>query len=80
MCHLVFAGGPGIGILAIWAELSGFKRTLNIVGDGGGGYGFEKISPIASVPAPAALPLFATGLGLLGWLGFRRKRRAALAA
>jgi hypothetical protein len=34
----------------------------------------------AAVPVPAALPLFAIGLGLLGWLGFRRKRRAALAA
>jgi len=28
-------------------------------------------------PAPAALPLFATGLGALGLLGWRRKRKAA---
>jgi hypothetical protein len=28
-------------------------------------------------PLPAALPLFATGLGALGLLGWRRKRRAA---
>ena len=34
----------------------------------------------APVPLPAALPLFATGLGVLGLLGWRRKRRAALAA
>jgi hypothetical protein len=32
------------------------------------------------VPIPAALPLFATGLGALGLLGWRRKRKAALAA
>ena len=28
-------------------------------------------------PLPAALPLFATGLGALGLLGWRRKRKAA---
>jgi hypothetical protein len=27
-------------------------------------------------PLPAALPLFATGLGVLGLLGWRRKRKA----
>jgi hypothetical protein len=31
-------------------------------------------------PAPAALPLFATGLGGLGLLGWRRKRKAQAAA
>ena len=33
-----------------------------------------------TVPLPAALPLFAGGLGALGLLGWRRKRRAAAAA
>ena len=37
-------------------------------------------APPAAVPLPAALPLFATGLGVLGLLGWRRKRRSALAA
>jgi len=32
------------------------------------------------VPLPAALPLFAGGLGALGLLGWRRKRKAAAAA
>jgi hypothetical protein len=34
--------------------------------------------PIATTPTPlpAALPLFATGLGALGLLGWRRKRKA----
>jgi len=32
-----------------------------------------------TVPLPAALPLFATGLGGLGLLGWRRKRKARAA-
>ena len=36
------------------------------------------ITPVASsVPIPAAFPLFAGGLGLLGLFGWRRKRMAA---
>ncbi len=34
----------------------------------------------SATPLPAALPLFASGLGGLGLLGWRRKRKAALAA
>jgi hypothetical protein len=34
----------------------------------------------AAVPLPAALPLFATGLGALGLLGWRRKRNATAVA
>jgi hypothetical protein len=36
--------------------------------------------PEASAPLPAALPLFATGLGALGLLGWRRKRKAQAGA
>jgi hypothetical protein len=32
----------------------------------------------SETPLPAALPLFATGLGALGLLGWRRKRKAAV--
>jgi len=34
---------------------------------------------LAETPLPAALPLFATGLGALGLLGWRRKRKSATA-
>ena len=33
-----------------------------------------------TTPLPAALPLFATGLGALGVLGWRRKRKARVVA
>jgi hypothetical protein len=36
--------------------------------------------PFAPAPLPSALPLFATGLGALGLLGWRRKRKAAALA
>jgi hypothetical protein len=40
----------------------------------------EALPPnLASVPLPAALPLFATGLGALGLLGWCRKRKTAAA-
>ena len=44
--------------------------------------GFEglAVAAISQTPLPAALPLFATGLGVLGLLGWRRKRKAAAVA
>ena len=35
---------------------------------------------IATTPLPAALPLFASALGALGFFGLRKKRGLALAA
>jgi len=37
-------------------------------------------SSIPSVPLPAALPLFGTGLALMGFIGWRRKRKLAATA
>ena len=48
----------------------------NVVFTPGGSYEYE----FSATPIPAALPLFATGLGALGLLGWRRKRRAAALA
>jgi hypothetical protein len=56
----------------------------NIASDPLGGFEISN-SPItldipAATPIPAALPLFATGLGGLGLFGWRRKRKAQAAA
>ena len=42
--------------------------------------GDEGLAPVGTTPLPAALPLFATGLGAMGLLGWRRKRKNAIAA
>jgi hypothetical protein len=36
------------------------------------------VEGVTTTPLPAALPLFATGLGALGLLGWRSKRRTAI--
>jgi hypothetical protein len=46
-----------------------YLSSLNVIGTGGGNQG--------ETPLPAALPLFASGGGLLGFLGWRRKRKQA---
>jgi hypothetical protein len=38
------------------------------------------VSPIAAVPLPATLPLFASGLAGLGWLARRKQRMGAASA
>lgn len=40
---------------------------------------FQASNNLAPVPLPAALPLFAGGLGLLGLMGWRRRRKSATA-
>jgi hypothetical protein len=69
---------------------SNFSHTLD-ADAGETGYGQARLAgafielntlTVAEVvtPLPAALPLFATGLGALGLLGWRRKRKAAALA
>jgi len=35
------------------------------------------VAEVSQVPLPGALPLFVTGLGMMGWLHVRRKRKGA---
>ena len=54
--------------------------TLSVTGNDAWGIDNVIFNTPAAVPIPAALPLFATGLGVLGFAGWRRKRKTALAA
>ena len=64
---------------AVWYSQNEFGDTLT-------GSGSATITELGvgglqgETPLPAALPLFATGLGGLGLLGWRRKRKAKVAA
>ena len=42
--------------------------------------GHNTYNGVSGTPLPAALPLFATGLGAMGLLGWRRKRKSAAIA
>ena len=67
---------PTTGAAAIYGH--GFQAFAQ---DGLGPLGTGQFGGFYSpVPLPAALPLFATGLGALGLLGWRRKRKAAIGA
>jgi hypothetical protein len=52
-----------------------------VLASSGDGFEFADLQDDpAATPLPAALPLFATGLGAMGLFGWRRKRKAAAAA
>jgi PEP-CTERM motif len=52
-------------------------EAFSVVYVEGNGFSFDKLTveTAAPVPLPAALPLFAGGLGLMGWLARRRRKR-----
>lgn len=65
-------------VLAIFLTQFGFTRPFGLLLENrpeSTVRGTYLISTIAPIPAPAALPLLATGLGALGVLGWRRKRK-----
>lgn len=71
---------PGaLGALGVYFSEGGASGTPNY-----GSFGEATLTvtggPNGVVPIPAALPLLASGLGALGFIGWRRKRKEKLAA
>ena len=64
--------------LATFLDLDGFFNSVRLSSTGNS-FEFANLDawdPPIATPLPGALPLFATGLGALGLLGWRRKRAA----
>jgi hypothetical protein len=66
---------PGEDFAGVYQE--SFPPGIPHVQSGGD---FGNLAYVTATPLPAALPLFATGLGGLGLLGWRRKRKAQAVA
>ena len=72
------AHGEGTQAFLTVASLLGITQvTVSTTNDD---LGFALYGGAGATPLPAALPLFATGLGVLALLGWRRKRKAAAKA
>jgi hypothetical protein len=72
-------GGEGLGFFGGVLEAGGFDKVVlfdHLFSPGV----YDNIhfgSTVAPVPIPAALPLFAAGLGAMGVFGWRKKRKSA---
>lgn len=81
--------GSGNYVTSVAYYLANTTTVYAFFDDGGAGPDSDyddmvvkiEVSPSSNVatPLPAALPLFASGLGAIGLAGWRRKRKAALA-
>jgi hypothetical protein len=76
------AAGPDLAVLNFTVDASGIPTPVGAVISDSAGNDFDTLTTVSVTltPLPAALPLFAGGLGALGLLGWRRKRKAAAAA
>jgi hypothetical protein len=74
-------GNSGLFIVYVDTPYFSDPPSITITGaDGNSSPVTDFLSPsLTPTPVPAALPLFATGLGAMGLLGWRRKRKSAAA-
>ena len=76
-----FAGSLNSLTRSILFTVSSVNSSFTNTNDGYLDNAFFELNPgsVSTVPVPAAMPLLAGGLGLMGILGWRRKRRAPTA-
>ena len=72
-----------VSLIPSTTELLSFASTVTSGGTTANpaafGPALDNVSITATTPLPAALPLFAGGAGLLGFIMHRKKKRAAVA-
>jgi hypothetical protein len=75
IANVVFSQGPELSVIAF---LLNDKLYINWAGWSYQDGATVRVDFVTSpVPIPAALPLFAAGLGAMGFMGWRRKRRSS---
>ena len=80
--YIIFPNALGAGAFDPVASVQLVELDPGVIYTASGSQVSGGAGPVSATPIPAALPLFATGLGAMGLLGWRRKRKnaAALAA
>jgi hypothetical protein len=73
-------GNPVFYVATLAGSLAGGNYFLRVTGTGGTAAAYGGPMSNTVVPVPGALPLMATGLGLLGFAAHRRRRKALAAA
>lgn len=73
------SSGSGASLDSLVAGTTYYLRIFGVLPTGGDGHftGTLQTVAVAATPVPAALPLFATALGALGFAGRRRRKMAA---
>ena len=73
-------GSPVLYVATLFGSLVGGDYFLRVSGLGGTAAAYGGPMSNTVVPVPGALPLMATGLGLIGFAAHRRRRKALAAA
>ena len=76
---LISAPFPTVAAPSVYAGLTGAWKLIYVETNSVPAVLNFDVTSVSQVPLPGALPLFATGLGALGLLGWRRKRKDAAA-
>jgi hypothetical protein len=68
---------PGSGFDLVTLGVGGPIGSVYLADSGTAAFEYGDLQGIAATPLPASLPLFAAGLGLMGFFALRRKSRVA---
>jgi len=77
-CGRLLADNGNVTLDGVASTISAGCLGTGTPGSGSGG--FDQGNPMAPIPEPEIYAMMAVGLGLLGWVGRRKKLKEAAAA